>query len=33
MELLNEFNQSEIDFIIKNGIVLFENSKKYIKNC
>ena len=31
MEHLNQFNESEIDFIIKNGIVLFENSKKYFK--
>ena len=32
MELLNKFDQQEVDFIIKNGIVLFENSKKYFKN-
>ena len=31
MDLLNKFEQHEIDFIIKNGIVLFENSKNYFK--
>ena len=29
MDLLNKFAEIEQDFIIKNGIVLYENSKKY----
>ena len=32
MDLLEKFDTKEVDFIIKNGIVLFENSKKYFKS-
>tara|TARA_B100000963_G_C22637429_1_gene678358 strand:- start:1339 stop:2652 length:1314 start_codon:yes stop_codon:yes gene_type:complete len=32
MDLLQNFSEIEIDFIVKNGIILFENSKKYFKN-
>lgn len=32
MDLLKKFNENEIDFIVKNGIVLFENSRQYFKN-